>query len=59
LASLSTTGVQAGAITVVWFQDYLPFGERLAGTEAGNNFAFTGKEQDENGSLYDYGARSV
>jgi RHS repeat-associated protein len=47
----------AKAITVVWFQDYLPYGERLAGDQGGNDFAFTGKEREDTSGLYDYGAR--
>ena len=57
VGSSSTTGAQANGITVVWFQDYLPYGERLAGTKEGNDFTFTGKERDENSGLFDYGAR--
>ena len=40
----------------IWKRDYYPFGQDLAGTASGDEYKFTGKEDDGYG-LYYFGAR--
>jgi RHS repeat-associated protein len=55
LSSAPSGGTES--ITVVWYQDYLPFGGSFHGPQQANPFAYNGKELDGVSGLYDYGAR--